>query len=174
MNKRKISMILLTFCAVIFAGCAGQVKKGTELLENGQYEKAVETFAEAIKSDKNLAEAYRGQGIAYWELKEYEKSKEALENALENGTKGTALLYQILGDCDMALENYEEALSYYWKGMSADGLNEKQLKEMSYNEIIAYERLKDWKSAKVKMEIYTQKYPDDTEAAKEAEFLETR
>jgi len=58
--------------------------------------------------------------------------------------------------------------------MSCDGLNEKQLQEMSYNEIIAYEKLHDWSSAKAKISAYVEKYPDDEKAKKEAEFLETR
>ena len=45
---------------------------------------------------------------------------------------------------------------------------------MLYNEVMAYERLKDWEGAKVKMAAYVAKYPDDTDAQKEAEFLETR
>ena len=53
-------------------------------------------------------------------------------------------------------------------------MTEKQLQEMLYNEVMAYEGLRDWDGAKVKMEAYVAKYPDDADAKKEAEFLKTR
>lgn len=174
MKRKEQSLILIAVCVVMLAGCANPTQKGVEQLEKAQYEQAVQTFEKVIKSGKNMAEAYHGQGIAYWEMKEYEKAKVSLEKALENGVEKTSTTYQILGDCEMILGNYEEALSYYWEGMACDGLTEQQLKEMSYNEIMAYEQLRDWGSAKVKMAVYIRKYPDDAEAAKEAEFLETR
>lgn len=174
MKRRKISVILLAVCMLVLSGCANAMKEGTEQLQNKEYNEAVQSFSEAIKDGKNVGEAYHGQGIAYWELQEYDKCKESLEKALENGVEGTPNLYQTLGDSCMKLTLYEEALSYYWKGMASDGLTEKQLQEMLYNEIMAYEGLRDWDGAKVKMDAYVAKYPDDADAKKEAEFLKTR
>lgn len=174
MKTKKISVLCIVACMVFFAGCADPLKDGTEQLENKQYQDAVGSFEEVIKSGKNLGEAYHGQGIAYWELKQYDKAKEALKKALENEAEETVVMYQILGDCSMILGSYEDALAYYWKGMGCEGLTENQLQEMLYNEIIAYEQLRDWDSAKLKMAAYAEKYPDDEEAKKEAEFLETR
>lgn len=48
------------------------------------------------------------------------------------------------------------------------------IQEMEYNEIICYEQTADWENAKQKITEYTEKYPDDENAKKEAEFLETR
>ena len=45
---------------------------------------------------------------------------------------------------------------------------------MRFNIIAAYEKLEDWENAKAKLAEYTEEYPDDEQAAKEAEFLETR
>lgn len=173
-KKKKIPVLLCIVCTVLLTGCAGKIDKGIEHLEKKEYEKAVESFDKAIDAGEQVAEAYHGQGIAYWELKEYDKAKKAMLSYLKEKGEPTATVYQILGDSEMKLENYEEAISYYLKGMSCDGLNEKQLQEMSYNEIIAYEKLHDWSSAKAKISAYVEKYPDDKEAKKEAEFLETR
>ncbi len=173
-KRRKTAVLLCVVCTFLLTGCAGKVDKGIEHLEKKEYKEAVESFDKAIKEGEQVADAYHGQGIAYWELKEYDKAKEAMLNCLKEKGKPTATVYQILGDCEMQLENYEEAVSYYLKGMSCDGLNEKQLQEMSYNEIIAYEKLHDWSSAKAKISAYVEKYPDDEKAKKEAEFLETR
>lgn len=171
---KKCGIILMLTFTLCFTGCAVAVNDGTELLEKKEYEAAIEEFSEAIKEDKNVAEAYRGQGIAYWELGKYKEAKQALEKALDNGAEETAVLYQIMGDSDMQTGDYESALSNYWKGMSCQGATEQQIQEMSYNEIAAYEYLSDWSTAKAKMKAYIEKYPDDEKAVKEAQFLETR
>jgi TolA-binding protein len=46
--------------------------------------------------------------------------------------------------------------------------------EIQYNIIVVYEQMDDLKSAKVKLQDYVEAYPDDAEAQKELEFLETR
>lgn len=45
---------------------------------------------------------------------------------------------------------------------------------LKMNEIVAYERLKDYKKASVLMESYLKTYPDDEEAKREYIFLKTR
>lgn len=172
--KKKVSVLLCVICVFLLTGCTGKIDKGIKYLEKKEYKEAVESFDKAIDAGEQVTEAYHGQGIAYWEMKKYDKAKKAMVNYLKNNGKPTATVYQILGDSEMQLENYEEAILYYLKGMSCAGLNEKQLQEMSYNEIIAYEKLHDWNSAKAKISAYVEKYPDDKEAKKEAEFLETR
>ena len=90
------------------------------------------------------------------------------------GTEKTGTIYNLLGACELELGNYEEALSCYEKGLEAEG-NSKALKqEMEYNAIVACEGMEDWEQAKERLAKYTDKYPKDEEAKKEAEFLETR
>ena len=45
---------------------------------------------------------------------------------------------------------------------------------LSYNEIVAYEYLGQFRKAAVLMENYLQKYPTDSEAIRENIFLSTR
>lgn len=79
-----------------------------------------------------------------------------------------------MGACMLKLEDPESAVSYYEKGIAVgDGAGE-VIKEMRFNIIAAYEKLEDWENAKAKLAEYTEEYPDDEQAAKEAEFLETR
>lgn len=52
--------------------------------------------------------------------------------------------------------------------------SEKMLQEMKFNEIMVYEKLGDWKNAKIKVNEYLEQYPDNAKVKKEAEFLETR
>ena len=74
----------------------------------------------------------------------------------------------------MKSENYEEALKYYEKGLKAKGNSKELVQEMEYNSIVAYEKLEDWENARVKLDEYVQKYPEDAEASKEADFWKTR
>ena len=94
MKRKKLGIVFLTVCVIFLSGCANAMKEGTEHLEQKEYSEAVKSFEEVIKDGKNVGEAYHGQGIAYWELKEYEKAKDALEKALENGVEGTPNIYQ--------------------------------------------------------------------------------
>ena len=174
--KNKIRCLLPALLAVcILAGCGRNIpEEGLELLKNGDYEKAAETFQEAVEEEQNIGEAYRGIGIAKWELKEYSESKEAFLMALENGAEKTGTIYNFLGNCEMILDNPSGALNYYRLGIASEDCKEELLKELKFNEIAAYEETGDIESAKTLLAEYTKAYPDDERAAKEAEFLETR
>ena len=161
-------MILLTGCG------KNPYKEGMEQLEAGQYKEAEVNFKKAVEKEKNLADSCRGLGIACFEKKDYEGARKALKQALKEGTEKTGTIYNLLGACELELGNYEEALSCYEKGLEAEG-NSKALKqEMEYNAIVACEGMEDWEQAKERLAKYTDKYPKDEEAKKEAEFLETR
>ena len=45
---------------------------------------------------------------------------------------------------------------------------------MKYNQIVAFEQLGDWESAKARLAEYVAEYPEDANALKEQQFLETR
>ena len=161
-------MILLTGCG------KNPYKEGMEPLDAGQYKEAEVNFKKAVEKEKNLADSCRGLGIACFEQKDYEGARKALKQALKEGTEKTGTIYNLLGACELELGNYEEALSCYEKGLEAEG-NSKALKqEMEFNVIVACEGMEDWEQAKEKLEEYIAKYPEDEEAEKEAEFLETR
>lgn len=175
---RKKSLVLITMlllaCSML-TGCGDKsLEEGLELLEAGDYEASVDKFKEAAEKDKNAGEAYRGIGIAKWELGQYEAARNAFQSALENDAKKTATIYNFLGNCEMQLGNAKEALNYYNLGMSLEDCSEEMLQEMKYNEIAAYEQCGEWENAKAKLSEYTAAYPDDAKAAKEAEFFETQ
>lgn len=172
MKKGVTLAVLLTCC--MFAGCARPTEDGLQLLQEQKYEEAITKFQKSIEKEKELAEAYRGLGIAYWELEDYENAKSAFASALEEGAEATGTIYNFLGICEMKAGNMEEALSYFRLGIACEGNSEELQREMELNEIVACEELGDWELAKTKLAEYIRKYPDDEKAAKEAEFLETR
>lgn len=177
----KKSIAVLMICAALLTGCSNPVKNGTEFLEQKEYSQAVEAFDEAIekwdgkeKYADAVAEAYRGKGIAYFEQKDYNNAKDAFLKALDEGTKQTGTIYNFLGICEMNLNNPAEAITYFQQGTACEDAAAELIQEMEFNQISAYEQLKDWESAKAKMAEYIAKYPEDSEAVREAEFLETR
>ena len=152
-------------------GCGSKaIEEGTTYLEDGNYKKAVTKFKEAVDKGQDTGEAYRGIGMAKWELGEYEAALSAFQSALEK----TAALYNFLGSCELKLDNPKEALNYYNLGQECDDASKELMQEMKYNEIVAYEQLGKWENARTKLKEYVKDYPDDERGTKEAEFLETQ
>ena len=175
MKKRKIAMLVMT--GVLLTGCMGTnyLEEGVSQLEEKQYEEASKSFQKEIDEEKNLDEAYRGMGIAYFEMEEFEKAIDAFGEALDNdGAEETATLYNFIGISNMKMENYEEAVSAFEKGMSMEDCSDTMKQEMLFNTVVSYEKLGDWDNAKEKVSEYNEQYPGDSKAEKEAEFLETR
>ena len=84
----------------------------------------------------------------------------------------SAAIYNQMGLCYAAMEDYENARVSFEKGLTVEGNAYRQ--ELSYNRIVAYENLGDFESAKKYMKEYLKAYPDDERAQRENEFLQTR
>lgn len=163
-------------------------------MEKEDYKEAVTQFtqaastAEAKGKKEDVAEAYRGLGMAYYELKEYDKVLESMQKALDDGVQRTAELYNIMGVSAMQQEDYESALKYFDEGISyaqsKDAVNASKSKkevdysdliqEMRYNQVVCYEKQENWEEAKNAANEYIADYPNDKDIEKEVEFLETR
>ena len=169
MKKRKIAMLVMT--GVLLTGCMGTnyLEEGVSQLEEKQYEEASKSFQKEIDEEKNLDEAYRGMGIAYFEMEEFEKAIDVFGEALDNGAEETATLYNFIGISNMKIENYEEAVSAFEKGMSMEDCSDTMKREMLFNTVVSYEKLGDWDNAKEKVSEYNEQYPGDSKAEKEAE-----
>ena len=160
MRKYTGLIVVLALSGILLTGCATQLEKGTDLLAEEKYEQAAKVFEKATKKESRQAEAYRGLGISYFELKKYENAREAFEKAIEFGAKET--------------EKYKEAATYFEKGGKHSDASEELKKEMAFNEIYMLEKSGDNKKAKEKADAYLKSWPDDEKVKKEAEFLETQ
>lgn len=175
MKRRIQSMVLILVLICLMAGCGNRsYKQGMEELEKGNNKEAAELLEKYVEKNKESADAYRGLGMAYWEQENYEKALDAFVNAVDAGCEKTGTIYHLMGNCALKLGNAEEALKYYEEGLKLEGNSKKAIQEMKFNSIAACEQMKDWEGAKEKLASYMEEYPDDQEAAKEAEFLETR
>lgn len=173
-KMKKYIGIVVVLVSCLTVGCSNPVEDGTALLKEKKYDEAIEAFDTAIQKEKQISEAYRGRGIAYWELEEYEKARDAFKEAIDQGAERTGTIFNFIGMCNMKLEEWQEAINYFNLGLSVEGNSKQLVQEMEFNEISVYERMGDWENAKAKIKDYIVKYPDDEKAAKEAEFLETR
>ncbi len=173
MKRFKIIFTGLLLCLMLI-GCAANYQDGVDNLEAGDYEAAIENFTKEIDSDRNVADSWRGLGLAYYEQGSYQEAVDAFSRALEEGAQETATICGLMGDCRYSLGDYESAISYYEKGLrlgdGSDSLNQ----NMAFNVIAAYEQMGDYDSAREKLADYVTQYPDDETAAKEATFLETQ
>lgn len=173
--KRVVRVLIFLLLGMALVGCGKhEYRQGVKQLEKGKYEEAVSHFEKAVEKEANVGDSYRGIGIARWELEDFEGSGDAFLKALENGSEETGTIYNFLGACMMKLDRPSEAASYYEQGILQEGCSEEMLREMRFNMIAAYEAQGDYESAKAKLAEYVAAWPDDAQAVKEAEFLETR
>lgn len=144
MNRRKITVSIITLVGVLaFGGCAkGENKKsddvslGMAAIQEASYDTAVEYFNHSIEEKKNLQLAYRGLGMAYMNLGEYEAARDSFIQALQQGSFFVndieediscylASAYYKMGDYENAIATYTNVLQiskknddlYYLRGV---------------------------------------------------------
>ena len=173
--KRTGQFFFFFICIFILTACGKrEYREGVEYLKNGDYTAAIEQFEQAVDEQRNVGDSWCGIALAKWEMDDYEGTVEAFEKALENGSEETGVMYDMLGGCKMKLGDYAGAIENYEKGSQREDCIEEMLQEMKFNIIAAYEKLEDWETARAKLAEYVTQYPDDAQAAKEAEFFSTR
>ena len=174
-----------------------------QLVDAGEDEKAEKYCKKAIQLEPETPEDHTWAGRMYLLLKDYDNAQEQFDIASEQGDAEAYLFlaevsfaedvpqeaesyYQEyaekhakdgealnrLGELLMEKHFYSEAVIYFQEGIEvADGKEKQKLRK---NEIIALEKSGDFAAAKEKIVSYTEDYPQDQEAQKEAVFLETR
>ena len=133
------------------------------------YENA-RTYLEKAR-DESGYEAVLFLGKTYETLGDNNYAISVYNTYLDSGEANPQVLNQ-LGLCKMQTGDYAGALTAFQTAMKIEDNGMMQILKM--NEIIAYERLCDYKKAAVLMESYLKTYPDDEEAKREYIFLQTR
>lgn len=174
MKRIRLSVLAVLLSAVLSGCIVNPYESGMEALEKGQYEEAAEQFRQAVEKEQNKADSYRGLGLALWETRDYEGAKAAFQAALKEGSEKTGTVFNLLGSCELKAGNVKEAIAYFEEGLKSEGISDELTKAMRFNCIYAYEKLGDMDTARSLLEEYTADYPEDEDAAKEAQFLETR
>jgi len=135
----------------------------------GEYQNAYMALEEAKESGG--AESYLYLGRAYEATGDYNYAANVYNSYLGKN-EGNAEMYNQLGLCEMTRGDYQSALEAFQAGMRLE--NTTMMQTLSFNEIVAYEHLGEYKQAFVLMENYLKNYPDDEQARREYQFLSTR
>lgn len=133
-----------------------------------EYEKAETELAEAMEQGSQEAMLLRGK--VYLVKKDVDSARDMYQQALEKEEQ-QAQAYNGLALCDIAQGDYDGALANIQEGLQQENAEKQYL---LYNEIVAYEYKLDFETAKEKMGQYLAIYPEDEEAKREAQFLESR
>ena len=147
--KLQIQSLPLTAAALSMTGCSllGQdtyyIDQGMEQINSGNYEEALTSFSSAEQEGKHLVESYRGSGMAYMALGEYDKAVEAFDRAVDltkekqKDVRKDILMYKATalyqsGDyegaakvCDTIQTFGDSADAYYLQGLCYMELDEK-------------------------------------------------
>lgn len=135
-----IFRILLLFCFFVsvsdssWASIAGEVKKGNQLYQAGQYDQAVEKYDKALQHRPESDIINFDLGTAYYKKKEYPNAVSHLQKALlsdDPGLRfkasynlGNALYYSGIAqektNVDLAISSLEQALTNYENVLKAD------------------------------------------------------
>lgn len=143
--------------------------KGRIYYYMGEYQQAYIALEEA--REKGGAESYLYLGRAYEATGDYNYASSVYNSYLAKDT-GNAEVYNQLGLCEMAKKDYQKALEAFQAGMQIE--NNGMMQTLSFNEIVAYEYLGEFKKAAVLLDSYLKNYPDDENAKREQQFLATR
>lgn len=90
MRKIKITFLgILTLLMVTASGCGHKegenIKAGFAAIEQSDYRGAMQYFEQAVVSGEDLELSYRGMGITYLGMADYENAVSSFEKALDNG-----------------------------------------------------------------------------------------
>ncbi len=133
------------------------------------YESAKNYLSQVKISSDYEASLYLGR--TYEALGDYNYAS-SIYNDYTLNDQSKAEIYNQLGLCRMQMKEYELALMAFQSAMNIEG-NE-MMQTLKYNEIIAYEYMKEYKTAAALMSDYLKTYPDDEAAQRENLFLKTR
>lgn len=142
--------------------------KGVLLYYVGRYSEAISALEKADAKKHKDVPLYLG--MSYEAMGDYNYAAKVYTNGMEGSTNPA--LYNQLGLCQSKLRNYEAALEAFQKGLLCEDESYKQ--SLRYNEAVTYEYLADFETAKTLMKAYLEDYPNDAEAQREYQFLETR
>lgn len=156
-----------------------------------------------LSSSPESADDYYYQGLVYNELGNSDKALDSLNTAMSEGSKDAyamyakisidggktdqarktfneqlqkgdnlAAIYNGLALCDIADQEYDDALDHIQEGLNQN--DEDMTETLRFNEVVVYERQLDFSTAESKLKDFLESWPDNAEAKREYQFLQTR
>ena len=131
-------------------------------------DKGMKDFKTALSENADNYELYLG---VYQKQGDNDSSQKYFKKYLDSGEADSYDLMN-MGQAQMDNGNYDTAITYFQTALDLESVPNKQ--QITKAMIIAYEYSGDFATAKSQMEEYMKDYPDDEDAAREYQFLETR
>lgn len=94
-------------------------ERGTQYMQEGKLESAIEEFRQAISQDPNSASAYNHLGVTYYRINKFPEASAALEQALRLSPQDPHV-YQNLGAAYASQNRLQEAMQTLKKGIEID------------------------------------------------------
>lgn len=174
---RIVIVLLLAFIIgliVWFAMHDRNLRSGVTALKKGQYDKAITCFDTSIKAGEDVAESYRGKGMALYEQEKYKEAAEALITSIDKGAKQTGQVCNLIALSYMKQDEYKEAAEWFDKGIKDKNTSGELNRQMRSQQILCYEKSGQWEEAKESAQSYLSDYPEDEKMTREYMFLQTR
>lgn len=162
-----------------------EAKGADDLCSRGKIYYYMQDYTSAQKeltdaSNQGSTEALLLLGMVYGAQSDYANARamyqqyinQKLQDTSKNQTQTAAPGYNGLAVCDIAEGNYDSALENISSGITV--ASDDEMQSLLFNEIVAYEKKLDFVTAQEKAVSYVEMYPEDTEAAKELDFLKSR
>lgn len=168
-----LGVLLLT------AGCGkgdSAYQEGMKLAQDGEYEKALSWFQQAVKDDNKSAEYQIGYGMTYNYMGKYKEAGKVFENAMdklkESASKeekkqfyyGSAVAYYGQGE-------YEQAVSYCDKALEIDLLGDMDA-DIYFSKAACLENQGEYEEAEKVLKKLTEEEKKDWEAYYELAFVQ--
>lgn len=96
-----------------------QLEEGLSLLHEGDYDHALDIAHQLQKMEPESVDGYHLESMVFQKLNQWEKSIEALDNAI-NKKEDKSGLYNLRGFANLQLENLEEAKEDFDKAIDLD------------------------------------------------------
>lgn len=139
----------------------------------GNREKAKEGMTES--AEKEMNEAYLFLGRICQEEEDCEGAIKNYNIYIKDADNPGGLVYNLLADAYIALEDYENAAASYEDGIALCKENgDSIIKELLFNQIVLLENQGEFEKALKKCSAYLKAYPDDEAMKREFDFLDSR
>lgn len=151
-------------------------KDGDDYYNRGKIYFYMEDYSNAEKELKKAVEKENSQallllGKLYLQQEEAEKARTAYEQYNEMEVD-SSMGYNGLALCDIEEGNYDSALDNIQKGL--EDVDTDEMQDLYYNQMVVYEKKRDFVTALEKAEEYLSMFPNDEAARKEYDFLWSR
>lgn len=135
------------------------------------YEEAKAELIEDLRQNRNDERAVLLLGKTYLAMDDAANARAMYREYLDNPSCAAAS-YNGLAMCDLQEKNYRSALQNIKQGLACN--DDTIMESLLYNEIIVYEHMQDWTTAKVKAAAFAATFPTNEAGQRENAFLSTR